>query len=114
MGEMMDEADVNRRQFGARVRCYRELRQWKPEELAGRLGLSLSSMSRIEAGKQDVAVGRLRTIARTLGVSAGALVDEEDTQLPLDGASILNRQMLARCERRLDRLVKDFKKINVA
>lgn len=55
------------------VKQLREERGWKQIDLAYHAGISLSSVSNIEAGQQDPRVSIARKIANTLGVSVDAI-----------------------------------------
>ena len=57
-----------------RVRALRRSYGWSRAELAGRSGLSLRFLARIEAGEGNVSVLRLEALARALGTTADRLV----------------------------------------
>ena len=96
----MDVAQMSREAFGARVRSYRVLRGWDMEEFGTRIGKSVASVSRIETGRQAyVAVVDIQVIARALGLSAAALLDEETTQAA-DQALIAAKGVLEGCRRK--------------
>ena len=70
------ELDVIRR-VGARVRQTRAERRMTMRELAERSGLSLRFVSQLEAGEANIAIGRLASVARALGVPIAELVAEK-------------------------------------
>lgn len=47
-------------------------------ELARRVGLDQSGVSRLERGKRPVTLPTLRAVARALGVPVTALLDDDD------------------------------------
>lgn len=55
------------------VKQLREERGWKQIDLAYHAGVSLSTVSNIEAGQQDPRITVARKIAETLGVSVDAI-----------------------------------------
>jgi transcriptional regulator with XRE-family HTH domain len=59
----------------ARIRGLRLARGWSLDALAGRCGLSPSTLSRIETGHRRIAIDQLGPIARALGTSIDELVD---------------------------------------
>ena len=59
---------------GPRVRALREARGWKLEACARRLGISVSYLSQIEAGRREGTVDTLRKLATALGVAIDDLV----------------------------------------
>jgi transcriptional regulator with XRE-family HTH domain len=61
---MSDELD----QVGARLRAARHARNWTLEDLAGRAGLSVSTLSRLEAGKRQASLELLLPLTRQLGI----------------------------------------------
>lgn len=74
----MDTIQDDREAFGASVRRYRQMRGWEQDDLAGRLKRSVATISRIETGKQNVAVQDIKAIARVLQIPAAALLGEEN------------------------------------
>ena len=59
----------------ARIRGLRVARGWSLDALAGRCGLSPSTLSRIETGHRRIALDQLGPIARALGTTIDELVD---------------------------------------
>lgn len=55
--------------FGARVRMIREALGLNQGELAKRIGLTRTSVTNIEAGRQEVDLDRAASIAAALGTS---------------------------------------------
>ena len=54
--------------FGQQVRCYRMQRHFTQEELAFLCGLHQNYISEIEAGKRNVTLRVMESIAKALGV----------------------------------------------
>lgn len=67
-------------QVGPRLRAARRARGWTLEELAGRAGMSPSTLSRLEAGKRQAALELLLPLVRQLGVR----IDDLLPQSPAD------------------------------
>ncbi|GED99227.1 helix-turn-helix domain-containing protein [Gordonia crocea] len=67
---MIDEV----KQVGARLRVLRTSRGWTLEELAGRAGMSPSTLSRLESGKRQPSLELLLPLTRQLGVGLDDLV----------------------------------------
>jgi transcriptional regulator with XRE-family HTH domain len=57
------------------LKAIRERRKMTQAELAEKVGVSRLYVSRLEAGKHDPPLSRVRAIAKALGVSVGRLVD---------------------------------------
>ena len=115
----MEDLQQSREEFGARVRLYREMRGWDMDDLAQRLGKSQATVSRIETGKQNVAVGDIKAIARALAIPPSALLDEKDDG-EVDTTTLLQKSVVERCAKKshealsaLHALVKEFEKIAV-
>lgn len=69
----------------------REALKWDMEALATRLEKSVSAISRIETGKQNVSVGDIRAIAHALGVPQSALLGEKQAPSPATMRAIVKR-----------------------
>ena len=69
------------RQVGSRVRSRRHELGITAKELAHRSGLSPRFISQLEAGEANIAIGRLASVARSLEVSVGALVETEPSRI---------------------------------
>ena len=63
--------------LGARIRQFRERRGLQKQELAAALGVDPSAITHIEAGRRAVSTSRLNTIAKILGISVLALLDDD-------------------------------------
>jgi XRE family aerobic/anaerobic benzoate catabolism transcriptional regulator len=63
--------------LGARVRRTRTERGWTVREAAERSDLSLRFYGDLEAGRANIAIGRLAGVARALGVPLTSLLSEE-------------------------------------
>jgi transcriptional regulator with XRE-family HTH domain len=74
--------------MGDRIRMHRARLHMSQTTLAGLIGISLTSMSAIEAGRTDPRASRIKKLAEVLGVSADYLLsgeeaeDEDDAHVP--------------------------------
>ena len=66
----MDEV----KQVGARLRVLRNSHGWTLDDLAGRTGMSPSTLSRLESGKRQPSLELLVPLTRQLGISLDELV----------------------------------------
>lgn len=64
-------------QVGARLRAARQARGWTLEELAMPAGISVSTLSRLEAGKRHASLELLLPLTRQLGIRLDDLVPAE-------------------------------------
>jgi XRE family aerobic/anaerobic benzoate catabolism transcriptional regulator len=64
------------RALGARTRALRVQRGWTLREAAERSGLSARFLVQLESGRGNISVRRLVEVARALGTTASALLDE--------------------------------------
>ncbi|QKT08643.1 helix-turn-helix transcriptional regulator [Gordonia sp. X0973] len=62
------------KQVGARLRALRNGRGWTLDDLAGRVGMSPSTLSRLEAGKRAPSLDLLLPLTRQLGIGLDDLV----------------------------------------
>ncbi|WP_188941433.1 helix-turn-helix domain-containing protein [Nakamurella endophytica] len=69
----MTQDDVDELVRG-RIRAIRSARGWSLDQVAGRSGLSASTLSRIETGHRRIGLDQLTAIARALGASLDELV----------------------------------------
>lgn len=67
-------------QLGARLRAARAARGWTLDELAPRVGMSVSTLSRLESGKRQASLELLVPLTRALGVR----IDDLLVPAPLD------------------------------
>ncbi len=79
------DAEADALTIGRRIRQLRVQRRMTLEELAGAVGRAPSQLSMIENGKREPKLTLLRTIAKALGSTLDALLEEE----PLDGRAML-------------------------
>jgi transcriptional regulator with XRE-family HTH domain len=70
----MEEQDL-RKLVGGRIRTEREASGYNLEEVAGRIGLSESSLSRLERGEQAIDIVTLTRISDVLAVRPDAFLD---------------------------------------
>jgi len=61
--------------FAMRLKQLREARGLTQEELAKKAGVSRAYLARLEMGRHDPPLSRLRTLAKALRVTVGTLVD---------------------------------------
>ncbi|RGE21882.1 helix-turn-helix domain-containing protein [Leucobacter sp. wl10] len=66
------------RQLGPRLRAARRERGWTLDELAGRAGLSVSTLSRLESGKRQASLELLLPLTRQLGIRVDDLLEPLD------------------------------------
>ncbi len=66
---------------GQRIRALREMHDINQADLAEVTGLARTSITNLEAGRQNIQLGTLEAIAKHFGVSMAALLGEAD--LPL-------------------------------
>lgn len=64
-------------QVGPRLRAARQARGWTLDDLAGRAGLSASTLSRLEAGKRQASLELLLPLTRQLGMRIDDLLPGE-------------------------------------
>lgn len=86
--ETRPEATAVLRAVASRVRARRTELGMTGKELAARSGLSLRFISELEAGRANIAIGRLASVALALGLSLSSLVAtaaEERTAIGLIG-----------------------------
>ncbi len=57
-----------------KIKFIRLFRGWSQEEMAEKLGMVLNGYTKIEQGKVDINLSRLKQIAETLGVEVAQLV----------------------------------------
>ncbi|HEY8399709.1 MAG TPA: helix-turn-helix domain-containing protein [Cytophagaceae bacterium] len=55
--------------LGTKIRKLRELRNLKQEDMADKLGISLTSYGKLERDETDISMERLEQIAKVLGLS---------------------------------------------
>jgi transcriptional regulator with XRE-family HTH domain len=66
--------------LGDRIRIQRARLRMSQTDLAKRIGISLTSMSAIEAGHTDPRASRIKKMAEVLGVSTDYLLGHKDEQ----------------------------------
>ena len=65
---------MSSRQFAMRLRQIREAHGMTQETLAKKAGVTRAYLSRLEMGRHDPPLSRLRKLAKALGVSVAELV----------------------------------------
>jgi transcriptional regulator with XRE-family HTH domain len=68
--------DAALEQIGPRLRAARRDRGWTLDDLAGRSGMSASTISRLESGKRQAALQLLLPLTRQLGIRIDDLLPE--------------------------------------
>lgn len=58
-----------------KVRVMREVRQWSQEEMAEKMGMSVTGYAKIERGKSKLHFDKLEQIAQIFNISVNDLVD---------------------------------------
>lgn len=58
-----------------KVRVMREVRQWSQEEMAEKMGMSVTGYAKIERGKSKLHYDKLEQIAQIFNISVNDLVD---------------------------------------
>jgi transcriptional regulator with XRE-family HTH domain len=71
----MLRVDETTRRFGANVRAARLERGWTQEDLAGRTGLAVVQISRIERGVREIRLTTLLRLLTALQVEPATLLD---------------------------------------
>ena len=71
---LTEDTAVERLRVGATLREFRELRGYKPDELANLLGISRSYLANIEAGRKPLTRLLLPKFAHVLDVRQAAIV----------------------------------------
>lgn len=66
------------RQLGPRLRAARQERGWTLDELAGRAGMSVSTLSRLESGKRQASLELLLPLTKQLGIRVDDLLEQPD------------------------------------
>lgn len=66
------------RRLGPRLRAARQDRGWTLEDLAGRAGMSVSTLSRLESGKRQATLELLLPLAKQLGIRIDDLLETHD------------------------------------
>lgn len=96
------DADQIYKNLGSRIRSLRKSLGWTQDRLAKAVGISRASLANIEAGRQQVLVHHLFTLAQALNLESPAqllLTPQSDSlpesgtaQLPLSGEGLTDKQ----------------------
>ena len=81
--------------IGRRIKTLREKRTITQKELADRVMISPSSITRLESGETMVSVQTLQLIARSLKVPAGVFLDEQREDIEFDDPEVM--ELLKKC-----------------
>lgn len=103
----MDTVAERRQVFGAQVRTYRLLRGWELDDLAVRIRVTRSSMSRIELGQQNLGIDLMIAIGRALEVPLPLLVNDASTSGTVPGP-LIDRKAVTRCVRKSQETIADL------
>ena len=88
--------------FGENIRKIRKLRGLAQKELAVKLGVTSTTISRIESGKQKSTLDNLRKFANALYISTDWLLDRDDfSYRPHKLLSVDDIDLIARFEQML-------------
>ena len=104
-------SDEIKKQFGKKVKYYRELRGITQEALAEKIGVNINSMSYIERGINFIKAGTLDNICKALEVTPKELFDFDyipKTSGDLRGAI---NELLEKNEYKLNKVYKILKEI---
>jgi len=80
VGEKTRASEIPIPPFGRRLRAIREARGYKQKVIAGRAGVSVSHLNRLELGQGDAKVSTVFRIAYALGVDPVAVFAWEEGQ----------------------------------
>ena len=89
---MSDAVTQLYRAIGQQVRAARERAEMTQETLAARVGLTRTSVTNVEHGRQKIQVHTLCALADVLGVPCSTLLPASQTQIP----SAVDKRNLAR------------------
>ncbi len=64
-------------QLGARLRAARQERGWTLDDLAGRAGMSVSTLSRLESSKRQASLELLLPLTKQLGIRIDDLLEQQ-------------------------------------
>lgn len=78
-----------------RIKTLREKRSITQKELADRVMISPSSITRLESGETMVSVQTLQLIARSLKVPVGVFLDEQREDIEFDDPEVM--ELLKKC-----------------
>ena len=81
--------------IGRRIKTLLEKRSITQKELADRVMISPSSITRLESGETMVSVQTLQLIARSLKVPAGVFLDEQREDIEFDDPEVM--ELLKKC-----------------
>lgn len=81
--------------IGRRIKTLREKRSITQKELADRVMISPSSITRLESGETMVSVQTLQLIAKSLKVPAGVFLDEQREDIEFDDPEVM--ELLKKC-----------------
>ena len=77
------QKQLTRDRIGLRIMTLRKMQKLTQEELAGRAGIDLGHLSRIEAGKYAVTLETVEAIAKALGMTVDIIDDRLRDLAPL-------------------------------
>lgn len=95
---LSDEDQAEQVALGQAIARVRERRGMQKQELAAALGLDASAVTHIEAGSRSVSSTRLNALARALGVSVLALLDDDSPLAEIGVAARTGSDLAVACE----------------
>jgi transcriptional regulator with XRE-family HTH domain len=84
----MPETSLDRVTLGERLRALRQQRGWTLAQLAGRSGLALSTISKVERGRMSLAYDKFMQLAHGLGVDVGDLFGAPEQGFDKGGVTV--------------------------
>lgn len=61
-----------------KIKVMREMNQWTQEDVAEKLGMSITGYAKIERGQTNVSVEKLKQIAQIFNLNVAQLLDDDD------------------------------------
>lgn len=87
------------KQVGKNIRTIRHKYGWSQEQVAGRLGISIPALSKIETGVTDVNLSRLEQIANIFEMNVTSLLMSEEATAKLEptvGSTAAQKKLMER------------------
>ncbi|GAB2686874.1 hypothetical protein GCM10027037_06160 [Mucilaginibacter koreensis] len=89
MSDVLTQNKANK-QVGKNIRMIRHKYGWSQEQVAGRLGISIPALSKIETGVTDVNLSRLEQIAAIFEMNVTNLLMPEENVAQMEPAAGVN------------------------
>jgi transcriptional regulator with XRE-family HTH domain len=77
--------------IGKNIRRLRQKKGWSQSQVAAQLNISVPAFSKIETGITDINISRLTQIAALFGITAAAILQEDENFVPSANAGELAR-----------------------